>query len=430
MDNLTQTQSIVKPDVPPAPMAGHKVVVFENTMGRMILRAILNPGDSPFKKKFTVFSTPPTYICYAVNSPSKLNFDFSVEIMLAAQHQSFTLKCSVYYHISNPEPIAIQFTNDPIRRIQEEIEKRLQQKVLQSKIQLEEIQDHFYDLCDKIRPPVTVSQIRDFAATYGVIIDDIDLTIYKIPNKFLAPKIIAEDHFLKKETAFIEEEETKKKRTHEIETKHHEFTLKDLDNQQEGKNTLHQQEVEDTKAFHEIRREIPKRVLPAMDKAIETIDGPSSFVNVADGVFRVLGQAGKEIQDSNPLSTENQLISSQLKSLAPAINGPMTDVKSYLLKLLALVENSSLTPTERRPMLACITHLLAEIQLEEQANSEVVDKYLQELNQHAVKNMKIFNRSVMEQIRELQDTVNDAIRRHISTAENPSSSTPTQSANT
>lgn len=444
MENLTQTYGVVKPNMTPAPLEGHKVVVFEETMGGTKLVAILNPGDNPYKRKFHLFSSSPSYSCYAVNSDTKLNFDFTTEMILSAQHQHFILNCAVYYHVSDPGPMALTFKTDPIMRIREEIKKRLQRNILQSKILIEDIRDDFFEQKDKILPSTTLNQLRDFVRAFGVIINEIDMT-YKIPEKYLKPDLKKEDYFLEKETDFIEvekklkqAEEEKEKLIHQheirkIEIEHeleeklkkkeaemdgfkyqNKFRLMQRDYEKEEqehthykdkKDTHHTQEMEDVKSFHEFRREMPKRLITAIDKAIEHIDGAGSLERVAESAIGVIKRAANEIQNPDQALSGKQLppIATHMNVLMVESAGPFDEAKALLLKILTKVENSSSQPEERKALLACITHLLAEIQLEEKANPAMVDQYIKELNKYAVKYAKIFTRSVMEQISELKD---------------------------
>lgn len=410
MENLTQEYGVVKPNVASAPMEGHKVVVFEETMGGTNLNAILNPGDFPIKKKNHFFSPSINYTCYAVNSDTRLNFDFTTDMTLSAQHQHFLLNCTVYFYISDPEPIALAFKTDPIKRIQVEIEKRIQRNILETKIQMEDIQNDFFEIKDKILPDNTLNRIRHFSEEFGIIIKEIDM-MHKLPEKYLAPNRKKEDYFLKKETAFIEEEEIRKKREDEKGEKIHKFDLQDLDNMQDEKNVRHQEKIEDVRSFHDFTRQMPKQLITAINKAVDSIDGAGSLERVADASFGVINRAVNQIQHPDQEITEKRISSSanKMKALMAESAGPFEDAKSFLLNILSKVEDSSVEREEKKNMRSCITHLLGEVHLEEKANPETIEKYFKELGDYVVKYRKIFTRSIMEQIRMIKDDLYELI---------------------
>lgn len=424
MENLTQTYGVVKPNVLPIALPGYKVVIFENTTDGTKLIAILNSGDKPFKKKFNLFSPHSKYTCYAVASDCKLNFDFNADMMLSHQHQTFTLNCSVYYHVSDPGAMTLAFNTDPISRIRDEIKKRLQINILQSKIRIEEIRDSFYALKDKILPNATLNQLHDFVRAFGIIINQIDMS-YKIPEKFLKPDLKKEDYYLEKETEFIEadekrkkaEEEEKEKLRHQhalrkIEHEHekeeliHKHDLQTLSNEQDKLDTYHKEEMEDVKGIHALKRDMPKRLITSIDNAIEHIDGPGSLERVADSALGVIDKVINKFQNNNSNSNGNQIAPpyNPINVLAAESSSPLAEAKELLLKILTKVQNSSGQPEERKALLASTTHLLAEIQLEENANPILIDQYIKELNKYTIKYAKIFTPSVMEQISEFTDT--------------------------
>lgn len=404
MVNLTQVNGVVKPNVASAPLEGYKVVIFEETLGGTTLKTILNPGDSPIKKKSHFFSPSTTYTCYAVNSDTRLHFDFNSDMTLAAQHQHFVIQFTIYFYISEPERIAVAFKTDPIKRIQDEIEKRLQKNILEKKIQMENIQDDFFEIKGKILPDTTLNKVRHFSEEFGVIIKEIDM-IHKVPEKYLAPNRKKEDYFLKKETAFIEEDEIRKKREDEKSDKIHKHDLQNLDNLQDEKNTNHQEKMEDVRGFHDFRRQLPKRLITAIDKAVESIDGAGSLERVADASIGVISRAVNQIQNPGQAQSEKYIPSSanKMKALTVESSGPFEDAKSFLFAILSKVEDSTCEPEEKKIMRSCITHLLGEVHLEEKANRGMIDKYFKELGDFAIKYRKIFNRNIMEQISEIKE---------------------------
>lgn len=425
MENLTQIYGVVKPGVSPAPQAGYKVVVFENTRGGTEFRTILNPGDSPIKVKSRLFAPPPSYSCFAVNSDTNLSFDFETQMTLTAQHQYFTLKCTVYFYISSPKLMALVFETDPIKRIKEEVEKRLKKNVLQSKIKIQHVQDNFYDIKEKILSYATLNQLRDFAGEFGAIIKEVNMT-YKVPEKYLKPGIKEDDYFLKQKTAYIdkaevleEQEDAKEKLGNKHELRKVEYVhekdelsqknqLKDMENFQDEKNTYHTLAMEDMKNSQEFRQEMPKRLIAAIDNAIGSINSPESLSKVANASIEVIKRIANEIQNPNQVFGEKQITAaaSEMKSLMPEGTGPFDGAKTLLLDILTKIESASLEPEDKKSILSCTTHLLGELGMEEQAEPEVIKKYLDKLIEYSLEYRKIFTRDVMQQIKEIKENFN------------------------
>ena len=458
MENLTQTYGVVKPNVAPAPLEGYNVVVFEEVRGGTKYKKVLTPKDKPLKKKFVIISPQPDYNCFAVSSDTNLSFDFSTEMILANNYQHFILNCTIYYHVSNPESMAIIFKTDPINRIKDEIKKRIQNKILENKIKIEAIQDDFFGLKDKILPDATLNQIREFSREFGVMIKEINMT-YKIPEKYLKPNLEKEEYHLQQQkTEFItgvekqkkEEEEKEKLRLkyelkkieneyeeeiaeggkrktqeeekremkHKIELRkieyenekeelNHKKELEDININIDEKRTKHTLAMEALKSLLEFRKETLKLPITAINNAIESINGAEALDRVSDAAIGIYKRVRTEFKDSDSGLNEKQLPSTanQMEAISGENTSIFTEAKTFLFNIINKVENSFIQPGERKTILYCITKLLAEIQLEEKANPEMIEKYTKELCDHSATNGEIFPRRVIEQIGGLKESL-------------------------
>lgn len=425
MENLTQKYRVVKADVPPAPMKGYKVVVFEKTThGGTTFSTILNPGDSPLKGRNRFLSSAPKYSCCAVSSDNNLNFDLETQMTLVAQQQYFILKCTIYYYISSPKLMARIFETDPIRRIKDELEKRLKRNALQSKIHIQDVLDDFFEIKEKILPYSTLNQLRDFAGEFGVIIKEVDMT-YTIPEKYLQAGRKEDDYFLQKKTAYIDREkkdealETEKEKLHnryelrKITREHekgelsHKNELIDIWHTQDVKNTHHAESMKDVESFHEYRREMPKLLVNAIGNAVGSIDSPESLEKVANASIGVIKKVATEIQSPNHGQSGNQLSSTHghTKAISSESSDPLDEVIQFLLNIQTQVEGFTSNPDDKNVMLSCISHLLGEIRLGKNADMEIINKYIGKLNDYALKYRKILPRYVLEQMSKFKDKI-------------------------
>ena len=336
---------------------------------------------------------------------------------LVAQQQYFILKCTLYFYISSPKLMARVFETDPIRRIKDELEKRLKKNALQSKIHIQDVQDDFYEIKEKILPYSTLNQLRDFACEFGVIIKEVDMT-YTIPEKYLKPGQKEDDYFLEKKTAYIDREQkeeamrSEKEKLYnqndlrEIERRfekgelHHQNELKDISNTQDVKNTYHQENMEDVRNFHDFRRKMPELLHKAIDKAVENIDSPESLEKVANASIGVINKVTSEIQSPNHRGTENQLTSSygHTKAITAESSDPLDETIQFLVNIRDQVEGFTSNPEDKNVMLSCINNLLGEIRLGKNADMEIIDKYIGKLNGYALKYKKIMPRYVLVQL--------------------------------
>lgn len=425
MENLTQSLGVVKPNVAPAPLEGYKVVVLDETKGGTKFKALLNPTDKPLKTTAGWFKPKPSYRCFAVSTDLNLCFDFNAQITLAAMYQYFTIKGTVYYYIADPGPMALAFQTDPLRRMQDEIRKRVQRNILESRVNIDDIQSKFYHIKDKILPDPVETQIRDFAGEFGMVIREIDMT-YEIPDKWVDPGRKKEDFYLESVTAFIEEEKKRKKLEEEKDQLHHTHDLREIERgnevkeevhqgkiqdvkiKQDEKNTYHTVAMDDVKDSHQFRRDLPKRLLTAIDKAIGSINNPEALKKVADASIDVIKRVANEIQDPGQGFAQSQIASTTggMKALISNENGPFAEAKKLLTDIIEEIGKASIDADDKKSMLACTTHLLAEAQMEEKANLETVKTSLQKLDDFLVKHRKILTRDLVKKVKELKEKFN------------------------
>lgn len=410
MENLTQKYGAVKPNVPPSPLEGYRVVVFEKKQRGTLFKAILNPGDAPIKKEFRFFSEIPDYICYAISSDPNLNFCFDMQITLAALYQYFFLTCTVYYYLSSPKPMALAFETDPLLRIQEELKKRLQENVLVSKLQMQDIKEYFFQIKDKILSYPTLNQLRDFAGEFGVIIKEINMT-YKIPEKYLVPELEKEDYFLKTKTEFIEEKERLKKQRREKEDKNHTLELNGIE-------THHTQNMKDLESFHEYRRQMANMLKEGIGKIVENIDNPESFKKAVDTSIEAVKRVVGEIQYQGGALTEKQLTRTPngVKVLTAPGPGSFDESNQWLLKIRSIIENTSIPLDDKKIIFSTLNHLQEEIQLEEKADREMVKKYVEKLSDYVNKYSKILTHDIVDHTRKFKEKFNQLVNRSSETS--------------
>jgi hypothetical protein len=428
MEPLTQKYGVVIPDVAPAPLAGYKVCVFEETQGGTKFRAIINPGESPLNQKgFWLFKKEKKYTCVAVNCDVNLRFDFDIPVKLAAQIEHFTLHCHVNYRVTDPEPMALAYKSDPLLRLQKEIGDKFQENILKSKITIDEVFNNFYDIKQKILSPTTFNTLYKFFGSFGAILEEINMT-YTIPDKYLEPLKKEEEYKLKKKTDYIDQElhfkelqrkQAEKRETHglrRIEYEHekeellHRHELKDLENVQEVKNTYHHEQMEDARSMHKFGREMTERVITAIDNAVESIDGAGSLEQVAKTAINVVQDVkdkfgGRETGQPAKLITGDDTRQKQLQAVGNSTKDKdsFKEARQALAFLTGKVEDAPIPEVEKDDALSCIRHLQAEVFRKEKADITLLQSYAGQLFERLHKHRQLFNHSVFEKIKELKE---------------------------
>lgn len=438
MDNLQQENcltlkdGVVKAGVAPAPLEGYKVCVFEETQGGTKFVRIINPGDAPLKKKILwIFNNDKKYSCVAVNCDVNLRFDFNIEdIKLAAQIEEFTLHCSVNFRVTDPEPMARLYRSDPIRRMQKEIQHKLQKNILKSGITIDDVFHNFYGIKNKILPQPVFESLYKFFGDFGAILGDIDMT-YKIPDKYLEPLKKEEEYRLKTKTEYIDQDKHLKelqrkqqaKRDHQslkrIDHEHeeeellHKHRMQELINDQDVKDTHHQEQMEDVRSMHQFQREMPKRVITALDNAIESIDGAGSLEQVAKTSINVVGDVinkfgGAEIRENRKQigsDTPMNLLGAEVDAVKKM--SLFKEARQLLSLLSGKVEDATMPEDEKDDVLACISHLQVEVSRKEKADITIIQSYTGQLFDQLHKRRELFNHSIFQQVKEFKDAFTD-----------------------
>jgi len=309
--------------------------------------------------------------------------------------------------------MALAFDSDPLLRIQEELKKRLQENVLVSKIQMGDIKEHFFQVKDKILSYTTLNQIRDFSGEFGIIIKEINMT-YNIPEKYLALERKKEDYSLQNETEFIEEEERHKKKRKEKEDKNHLLELNAFE-------VHHSQKMKDIESFHEYRRQMAKLLAEGIEKIVDRIENPESLKKAVDTSIEVVKRVVGEIQYEGGNFPEKQLnIAPNEANVLKTLNSaPLDEAKQCLLKIRSIVENASIPTNDKKILFSTLNHLYEEIQLEDQADREMIEKSIGRLNEFINKYSKILTHDIVEQTRRFKEKVNQLLylSRQISTGD-------------
>lgn len=377
MENLTQTLGVVKPNVNPAPIPGYKIVVFKEKRGAKKFHRILNEEDRPVKAP--IFSRE-TYISYAVNTDPTLKFEQSTEVTLPAQHKHFTLGCRAYFRISNPKQLTVRFKEDPVRLIWDEIKNQCTKNIKKSNIKIEDVKFRFREVELKILTPESLGNVKIIAEEYGIDIEKIVLD-YILPEGELEVDIERDKHKKEMEIGALKKEKSRAEREEKTEAKEHELELNRMEN--------------DTK----IRNQISEQFVVAVKQLAEQINNPENFKKSAIVFKEVMEDYfTNPRQLGNPQDTSGR--NEMKQALAIGEEGPFKDVRNILLDIIGDIKGSSCNTYEKKEILSITTRLLSETYHEKEADLNMFEEYLKQLDKFALEQRTIFTRDRMERIKE------------------------------
>jgi hypothetical protein len=120
--NLTIERRIVKPIGAVSPQPDHDLVVFRRIgpqgQGRRF-RALLGPEDSLLGVRLSRLVSPSGFVAFAVTRDHDLRHEFSREVTTWDRVGTFTLRCRLILGVADPQLIAEQLDEDPLRRLEE-----------------------------------------------------------------------------------------------------------------------------------------------------------------------------------------------------------------------------------------------------------------------------------------------------------------------
>lgn len=388
MENLTEFFGALKPNVAPVPRQGYKVVIFKVKKDSKILYKILNDdgklatGDDGKPIKTGFLSLNRNYVAYAVNNNPNLSFEKSTTFILPTQHKHFTLSCKIYFQISNPEPLAVRFWDDPIRIIWNEIKSQFRVNIKKSKITIDDVKLHFDEIEHIILSEESKKSIRHIADNYGVSIEKIILH-HTLPEEDLALEKEIDNHKFEMAKLDLEREKKKAEREEELEVKNHELTKQKMESA--------------TDAICETYGQFSV----AVKQLAENKDNADNFKKKVSVFIEVVQEYFSSSQSQkNPRI--NSIIDEMQKSLDAGDSGPFRDLQKILSEILNDINNSRCDDEDKREMLAIVTQILGETYREEKADFEKIDNQLEQLERYTIEHRKVFTRDRLERIKRLK----------------------------
>lgn len=406
MANLTQTNGLVKPDVTPDPMVGYNVVVCKKIRKGMKFKTILAPGDKPLKNILRIFSGNTGYQCFAVSTDKKRRFEGETKMTLAAQHQYFFLKFTIYYYVTDPKLAVLAFESDPLKRIQEEFTTRIRINVRESKVLLSDVQNYNQIIKSKILPNITLNQLRDFAEELGIIIKEIVFT-FDIPEEY---KKQLKTHMMEKEKIILD---------HDLDVLKDGYKLNDADTKGaiKIKETINQEQVENIKSSGQFQRNMLNGVEALIKNTDLTNTNPNEMMKNLNTYLDATKRVNTELEGKGTTFIQNQppAIRDNNRSL-PEGNvqdigntNSFGEVRQYLMDLQTQVRNAYTAPEEQKTMLSYIDRLLGEFKPGINPDMEIIEKYADKVRQDIDAFTRFLSFDVLERESKFIDKVREII---------------------
>ncbi len=186
--NLTEGEKLVRRLLEPAPHPDHYLLVFKRTGKEWKLRLAVGPGEV-YKKPF--FESPDSLVAYIV--PSDRHLRYRPEPRTFRTHDqlhSFTLQLTLEYRVSDPASLIQKLEQDPLRRVVEELDSILQQRIKSlgwaavefEQIDLEHVLFHSQDFAAGDASVSGFAKLSRFAAERGLGIQRIAV-VRELPDQ-------------------------------------------------------------------------------------------------------------------------------------------------------------------------------------------------------------------------------------------------------
>lgn len=393
MTDLTETEQhkLVRrlDDVSPCP--DHYLVVFKRDGGGKKLRACVAPGQ-PFKKPF--FESPESFVAFAVIGDQNLRHSFRRPYRTHDFLHSFWLDFVLDYRISNPSALVEKLDQDPLKRLENEVNLLLVQRnksldwsmIEREQIDLEDVLFNMPDTRRHVENESNLEKLSQFAGTLGfeikrvVVTRDLPAEEVQVSSRQLEVSreqaILAIDHG-----------------THELQQG---LELRLEDNQ---KSFNRRNLVADGLAIN---------VKTAFDQATEQIRSLDDIQRAMGKVAQIQGSilgiaAGGTAPVASPLMPTLPLggIAGSLPQVAS--KSPLTMLLESFSLTLGTVDCSL---ADRRQLLATCLHIIAESLKGEDGNAELLAQYAGALSSAFERLLPVLNPVQIKFLRNLQNSSN------------------------
>lgn len=414
MENLTKQQRVVKMAADLGPVPGHDLVIFRQVgEGRGFEKVLSQEAIAAGEKFKPGWIGRSSFFAYAVNMDPNLRLEFSQKLAHKNGIHSFVLHFSIEYCVINSRSIAERIDSDPVKRLQDEIDKLIGRHV--AGMEWNRIESHFDEVGDQILKAEGTSgggfsvireRIFKLAADLGIEVKSIELRRTLLEEDLELGHIRKKDAVerekheieheaaghkksLEQKTQDLESERARKiamaeqlykKQIRELELQSDD-DLMELEQDVELRKQIHGNKMHDMKLEREFREKMLQSTEVAMRNLAENIDSAESFARAGEAVQRTFSSIVKGPQGNTGANMLSSGTPTVVAGLLPERSGGISHI---LMEALNQVDRLTCQLDDKKRVFSAILHLLAELTLGADANDGTIDLHGEKLKELSI----------------------------------------------
>ncbi|MDB4916637.1 MAG: hypothetical protein JWM95_4281 [Gemmatimonadetes bacterium] len=370
---------------------GHCLVVYELVDHGLEFYRVVNEGEGfrPRTKKF--LAPDPEYASYAVNMARSLRFQFTERFEHMSLGHEFDLTFTLSYRAGDARLLVDGLTNDPLRRVREEVTRLLGGKAMAIEWNVivdSKVRNNFASLLPRIMGETELVHIREFARDTGVEVLGIDAALHLTTEDV---NVVKQGVVDEREAEFEKTATARAVRTSAAGTQ-----IRNADRKSQHDQELYDIELENEVIEKRYRLRVEKQI---HENRLASLELAAQFqVQGMAAAAKALSQVAEEIRSPEQLVRASELVAQALQvsfggAPAPDARIGMLNGSSRTQRLVAgnagelatelgiAQEKAASIPDEldRKLFVALVMHWFAELQLGRGADKEIVDRYRAEL---------------------------------------------------
>ena len=366
--NLTLKSEIVRPVTEVNPVPGHDLVVFEQvgTDGHRFHSLV--PPDRGMRKGLLGMLGLTNFVAYAVTQDSDLRYEFTRDVTTWDQAGSFTLRCTLTFGVSDPKLLVEQLARDPLKRLERmagdlfaNAASRVDWTTIENQglaFERQVLSSQSVDAAGVQASNLTL--LHKFAAGRGFKLRDVHLSVI-FPPEF--GEVIRRQR---------EEKQKQLIRASTAETERQELELKSKLSR-----------VETVQAnLRGLINSAGNNLDRMLGNIADGVTSPGALRSVLVELLDTFSQVSRAVSAADVGGNGDPSLALRERVLAALPEGGGTadhPAESRVKDIMALVADLSCAQSEKDQLLSATFHLLGELLLGTRADSEIVQRYRNEL---------------------------------------------------
>ncbi len=389
MANVTIDKKIVQRLSGVSPMPAHDLVVFDQIGRGERYREMVPPGADfrvPFLEK--LFRGGESQIAYAVTQDPNLHHSLDFSCFSRDQLGPLKIRASIHFRVTNSRFLAENWPNDPLKRLADHLTELATRAI--GRLDWADIEDGKVDIEKEVlntestdetgRSLPHIEILRNAAPQLGFKLKNIRITT-SLPEKIPELREKIRDQQRERRLTLQEQEIGVEKDRLEFEReKEKKLAQERLENEVE----ILREERRSVNASGEALRNLTGRAVNALGTAMDGVANRIETVPELTRAFQELRtiqrQAGAISEGTIEVTATNTpALADKSPALLTAATGERGRLGRYVAKLLQLSGALPCDPTDRKRLVSIGLHLLAEAYLGEAADSSLLTRFSEDL---------------------------------------------------